>query len=576
MKAKNKLLIGLVALAFAGCNNNTTKKTATADAATAIYYGGDIITMEGDSPAYAEAIAVKDGKIIFVGSKAGAEELKGDSTIMNDLQGKTLLPGFIDAHGHVWNAGFQKLAANILPPPDGKASSIQSMIDVMNEWKDQNEKSIKKLGWIFGMGYDQGQLSDGRFPNADDADKISTDVPVILVHQSGHLATVNHKALELAGYSAATPDPKGGVIIRGKDGKTPSGVLEEMAAFNILFPILDKIDPTANEMVALAGVDAYKRFGFTTGQEGRANNSVSETWKKLAAENKLEIDIDCYPDIQGFGDYLKKEGASKDYKNHYRIAGAKLSLDGSPQGKTAWLTKPYLVPPAGQSKTYIGYPAIPDTKMVQAFIDTAFANNWQVLAHCSGDAASDQMITCIKNAEAKYGKGDRRSVMIHAHTVRMDQLDEMKILDIIPSFFSMHTYYWGDWHTNNVFGKERAYFMEAANTAFKKGMIFTEHHDAPVGLPSSIMIIATAVNRTSRTNVIIGPDERITPYMALESITKWAAYQDFQENSKGTLAVGKLADLVVLDKNPLKVEPKQLFDIQVMETIKEGKSIYKK
>ncbi|MEY2917101.1 MAG: hypothetical protein RIS73_815, partial [Bacteroidota bacterium] len=296
----------------------------------------------------------------------------------------------------------------------------------------------------------------------------------------------------------------------------------------------------------------------------------------LAAERRLEIDIDCYPDMQGFGEYLKKEGATKEYKNHYRVAGAKLSLDGSPQGKTAWLTKPYLIPPAGQKKSYIGYPAIPDIKMVQAFIDTAFANNWQVLAHCSGDAASDQMITCIKNAEAKYGKGDRRSVMIHAHTVRADQLDEMKILGIIPSFFSMHTYYWGDWHTESVFGKERAYFMEAANTAFKKGMIFTEHHDAPVGLPSSIMIIATAVNRTSRTNVVIGPDERITPYMAIESITKWAAYQNFTENSKGTLVVGKLADLVVLDKNPLKIAPKQLFDIQVMETIKEGKSIYKK
>jgi predicted amidohydrolase YtcJ len=163
-----------------------------------------------------------------------------------------------------------------------------------------------------------------------------------------------------------------------------------------------------------------------------------------------------------------------------------------------------------------------------------------------------------------------------ANTVRADQLDEMKTLDNIPSFFSMHTYYWGDWHTNSVFGKERAYFMEAANTAFRKGMIFTEHHDAPVGLPSSIMIIATVVNRTSRTNLVIGEDERITSYMALESITKWAAYQDFRKNSKGTLEVGKLADLVVLDKNPLKVEPKQLFDIQVMETIKEGKSIYKR
>ena len=573
MKQVNRIPAFLVLLIFmAGC---TAKKTGN-DSADAIYYGGDILTMEGDSAQYAEAVAVKNGSIVFVGPLDGVKKWQGDSTKMNDLQGKTLLPGFIDAHGHVWNAGFQKLAANILPPPDGKAASIQSVIDVMNDWKSHNEVIVKKVGWIIGIGYDQGQLADARFPDANDADKISTEVPVILVHQSGHIATVNHKALALAGYTAATPNPTGGVIIRERDGKTPNGVLEEMASFNILFAILAKIDPAANELVALAGVDAYKRFGFTTGQEGRANAAAADTWKKLAEENKLEIDIDCYPDIQGFGDYLKKEGVTKEYKNHYRVAGAKISLDGSPQGKTAWLTQPYLIPPAGQPKTYIGYPAIPDTKVVQAFIDTAFANNWQVLAHCSGDAASDQMITCIKNAEEKYGKNDRRPVMIHAHTVRMDQLDEMKTLGIIPSFFSMHTYYWGDWHVASVFGKQRAYFMEAANTSFKKGMIFTEHHDAPVGLPSSIMIIATAVNRTSRTKVVIGPEERITPYMAISSITKWAAYQNFTDSSKGTIKVGKLADFAVLDRNPLKVEPKQLFDLQVMETIKEGKTIYTK
>jgi predicted amidohydrolase YtcJ len=224
MKLKIKLFVGLVALAFASCNN-ANEKTSTANSITAdaIYYGGDIITMEGDSAAYAESVAVKDGKIIFVGSKEDAEKMKGDSTSMINLQGKTLLPGFIDAHGHVFNAGFQKLAANILPPPDGKANSIQSIIDEMIAWKSENEAAIKKIGWIIGMGYDQGQLAEGRFPNATDADKISVDVPVILLHQSGHIATANHKALELAGYTAATPNPKGGAIIREKDGKTPDG-----------------------------------------------------------------------------------------------------------------------------------------------------------------------------------------------------------------------------------------------------------------------------------------------------------------------------------------------------------------
>ncbi|MGL6267993.1 MAG: amidohydrolase, partial [Chitinophagaceae bacterium] len=335
---KNKLFISFMILSLGACNNGIEKKTSgnseNKNTASAIYYGGDILTMEGDTANYAEAIAVNDGKIVYVGSREGALKMKGDSTVMNDLKGKTMLPGFIDAHGHVFNAGFQKLAANILPPPDGKANSIQSIIDIMNEWKVKNEQSIKKSGWIIGMGYDQGQLTEAGFPTADDADKISKDIPVILLHQSGHIATVNHKGLELAGFTDATPDPKGGSIIREKNGKTPNGVLEEMAAFNVLFSMLGKLDPLANEKIALAGVDAYKKFGFTTGQEGRASDAGSETWKKLAAENRLEIDIDCYPDMQGFGDYLRKEGTTKEYKNHYRVAGAKLSLDGSPQGKT--------------------------------------------------------------------------------------------------------------------------------------------------------------------------------------------------------------------------------------------------
>jgi len=155
-------------------------------------------------------------------------------------------------------------------------------------------------------------------------------------------------------------------------------------------------------------------------------------------------------------------------------------------------------------------------------------------------------------------------------------LDSMKVLGIIPSFFSMHTYYWGDWHVSQTMGRERAYRMEATNSALKRGMIFTEHHDAPVALPNSIMILYTTVNRISRSGIVIGPDERVSAYDALRSITRWAAYQYFEENNKGTIKEGKLADFVILDKNPVKIDPKNIINIQVLETIKEGKSVYLK
>ncbi|HMR40491.1 MAG TPA: amidohydrolase [Ignavibacteria bacterium] len=566
----------LIAVTVFGCGKSAKDTVETKNKADAIYYGGDIITMEGETPAYAEAIAINDGKIIFVGSRSEAEKFKGDSTVMHDLKGQTLLPGFIDAHGHAFNAGIQAASANLLAPPDGTCTDIPSLISLLKEWASKNQNAIGKYGWIAGFGYDDSQLKEKRHPTAEDLDAVSDSIPVLIIHQSGHLASMNSKALELAGYNENSKDPAGGIIRRKEGSKQPNGVLEEMAFFLPLFSMMSVLDPEANEKIALAGVDAYKKFGYTTLQEGRASNDACETWFNLGKKGILDVDIACYPDIQTQVDYMKEKGTQKDYKDHVRIAGVKLSLDGSPQGKTAWLTEPYVVPPPGQNKDYKGYPAIPKTEDAESLIEIAYKNNWQLLTHVNGDAAIDEYIAAVRTAVDKYGNDDRRTVAIHSQTARFDQLDSMKVLKIIPSFFGMHTFYWGDWHVNETLGKDRAYRISPAGTALKKGMIFTEHHDAPVALPNSIMILYSVVNRKSRSGEIIGPDERISPYNALRSITTWAAYQYFEENNKGSLKEGKLADLVILSDNPLKIEPEKIKDIVVNETIKEGKTVYKK
>ncbi|MFB9080164.1 amidohydrolase [Flavobacterium procerum] len=516
-----KILALAAILAFAACRRET------AVPADAIYFNGDILTMAGDAPAYIQAVAVKDGKILFAGPKPEAEKFHGEKTVMNDLKGKTILPGFIDAHGHVWNAGFQAVSANLLPAPDGQGNDVAAVISLLNEWKAKNEKAIGKYGWIVGFGYDDAQLKEKLPPTADDLDKVSITVPVIIIHQSGHLAVMNHKALQMAGYNKDSKDPAGGVIRRKEGSSEPNGVLEEMAMFTPLFKMMGSLDHQANEKIAQAGLESYMRFGFTTAQEGRATSDACDTWQKLAKENKLAIDVAAYPDIQTQMSYMKENGVQKKYTDHFRIAGVKLSLDGSPQGKTAWLTKPYIVPPPGQPKTYTGYPAFPKQSDAAALVDSAYANNWQILAHCNGDAAIDEYISAVRHAAELYGKKDRRSVAIHAQTARPDQLDAMKSLGIMPSFFGMHTYYWGDWHRDETLGKERAYRISPAATALKKGMIFTQHHDAPVALPNSIMILYAAVNRTSRSGQVIGADERISAYDALRSITIWAAYPIF-------------------------------------------------
>jgi predicted amidohydrolase YtcJ len=564
------ILMAGLALAIVSGSNQAEVDTA----ANTIYFGRSILTMEGDTPQYAEALAVKDGKILFVGKKKEALAMRGEATRMVDLQDRTLLPGFIDAHGHVWNAGFQKVAANLLPPPDGDGTDIAVLVDILKSWATNNSKAISKAGWIIGFGYDDAQLTEQRHPTAAELDRVSTEVPVLVIHQSGHLGSMNHKALELSGLTAETDDPPGGVIRREADGRTPNGVLEEMALFDPVFSLFGSLDQEANEKLATAGVDTYISFGFTTAQEGRANASVTETWRRLAKEGRLDIDVVAYPDLQMETDYMRRMGASRTYTDHFRVGGVKLSLDGSPQGKTAWLSEPYLVPPAGQPETYAGYPAFQNAAELESLVDLAYEKEWQVLAHTNGDAAADQLIEAVVKASQARGEGDRRTVMIHAQTVREDQLDQMEELGIIPSFFSMHTFYWGDWHTDETLGKERAARISPTASALRRGMRFTEHHDAPVALPSAIMILHTTVNRTSRSGEIIGPDQRVSPYVALKSITDWAAYQYFEEDAKGTLTTGKLADLVILDNDPLQVEPRAIGDIRVLETVKEGKTIY--
>jgi predicted amidohydrolase YtcJ len=264
---------------------------------------------------------------------------------------------------------------------------------------------------------------------------------------------------------------------------------------------------------------------------------------------------------------------SHDYTKHYRIGGMKVTLDGSPQGRTAWRTQPYLIPPDGQDPDYTGYPAIPSDSMVQAIFEKGFKNNWQILVHANGDAAMDQMIRTLRPNIEKYGIGDRRNTLIHGQYIREDQLDSFKELDVVVSLFPLHTFYWGDWH-KQLIGDSLGNRISPTRTALDKGLRLTIQTDAPVALPNLMRVVWTAVQRSSRSGEIIGEEERLTPYEALQAITISSAYQHFEEDHKGSLVPGKLADLVILDQNPLKVTPDDIKDIQVMETIKEGETVY--
>jgi predicted amidohydrolase YtcJ len=266
-------------------------------------------------------------------------------------------------------------------------------------------------------------------------------------------------------------------------------------------------------------------------------------------------------------------GFSPTYTNHYRLAGMKITLDGSPQGRTGWRTIPYLIPPDGQKDGYKGYPAIPDTKVVEGLFDEAYRNKWPTKVHANGDAAIDQMIAAIRPVHAKYGPGDRRHVLVHGQFVRKDQLEALRDVQVIPSLFPMHTFYWGDWY-DQIIGPELAQRISPMRTAIDLGMTPTSHTDAPVALPNLMQVMWATVNRVSRSGKVMGPDERLTPTEALKAITLWGAYQHFEEKTRGSIEVGKLADLVILDRNPVTADPMTINQIQVLETIKEGKTVY--
>ena len=560
--------LAVIALALAAAVACTPVGPAPAQTADAIYAGGDIVTVNDAQPT-AEAVAVKDGKILALGTRAEIEKAhKGAGTQAVDLGGRTLAPGFVDGHAHFAGFGSQAVGANLLSPPDGDVKTIDDLVKKLQEFAKGPD--VGRTGWIFGLGYDDALL--GRHPNRDDLDKVSTEIPVIAVHISGHFSAVNSAALKKIGYTAATKDPEGGVIRRRSGSREPLGVNEESAHFPYMIPAINAQKPEDKDYFLKKGLELAKSFGSTTATEGRAFGFVHQDLVNAATRGLLDIDVMSYVDYTD-RKVITPGWFRKDYKSHYRIAGMKITLDGSPQGRTAWRTVPYLIPPDGQKAGYKGYAAIPDTKVVAGLLDEAYQNNWPVHVHANGDAAIDQMIEAVRAVHGKYPKADRRHTLIHGQFIRKDQLDAFKELDVVQSLFPMHTFYWGDWY-EEIIGPKLAQQISPMRSALDRGLKVTSHTDAPVALPNLMQVMWATVNRVSRSGKVMGPDERLTPLEALKAITLWGAYEHFEDTTKGSLQPGKVADLVILSANPLTIDPIKINAIQVLETIKAGKTVY--
>lgn len=572
---KTFYIIALLATFFS-CKNTeeSTESAKTSKDAAQLFYNGDILTMDTQKPSYAEAIVEHNGKIVFVGSQKEAE-LKYPNAKKIDLNRKTLLPGFIDPHSHFGMVSNTMGQIDLNPEPVGSVTNIDDILKKLKAYKE--DKRIADGEWIFGWGYDDGELAEKRHPTKNDIDKVLPNNPVYLQHTSGHMGVANALALEKMKVSAESKNPEGGNIDRFPNSQEPTGLVQETAMYPFVGFMLQELSSKQAEFF-----DTTQKFyasnGITTAQDGMTDRNTIRFFQAQADAGKFDIDLIALAGYTELESNLKDPILQfKTYKNGFKVQGTKIIADGSPQGKTAYFTKPYLTQVPGCSHDCRGLPSLTQKELNDLFV-MAYDKDNQLFVHCNGDATVDMVLEAHQNACVTLNQPldkDRRTIIIHAQFARQDQLLKFVNYKMEPSFFTNHAYFWGDVHVENL-GKKRADFLSPMVSAERLGLKPTNHSDATVTPIDPIFTIWSAVNRVSRSGAVIGEKERAKPYLALKAITSNAAYEFFEEDSKGTLSEGKLADFVILDQNPLNVKPMDIKNIQVVETIKEGKTIYKK
>ncbi len=522
-----------------------------------LFYAGDILPMTGENDT-AEAVITNDGKIEFVGELSKARELLEIGAEEVNLEGKTLMPAFIDAHSHIFQTAQYAAFADI-----SQAESITDIKKILRQYK--NDKGIKADGVIIATGYDQDFLNEKRHPNIKELDEVANDIPICLIHASGHICIANSALLKICNITDSSVAPEGGKYGYFENGSL-NGYIEEVAAITpVLMAAFQKADINMAKQITEAQ-NLYLKYGISTVQEGTASRDTFAALKGLSDKGLLKLDTVAYIMSDEYLVVAENNPEYSSYKNNLKIGGAKLILDGSPQARSAYLSAPY-----ENEQEYRGYPAHPQEKVDSAVL-AAVTGGYQLLTHCNGDAASEQLIDAFSKCE--QGKTDAiRPIMIHSQTVRADQLDRMTRLGILPSFFVAHTYFWGDTHFKNL--GRRAELISPAKTALEKNLLFTFHQDTPVLPPDMLKTVWCAANRKTKSGREIGAAQAISVYEALKAVTVNAAYTYFEEDTKGSMEVGKNADFVILSENPLRIDKTKIDKIKILATIKNGVTLYK-
>ena len=548
---------------------DTPARSADAKKADAIYQNGPILTLESDGETV-EALATRDGLILATGTRASLEPYLGPETREVDLKGRTLMPAFVDGHGHFTFFASLVDGVNISSPPAGPMENHAQIVAALK--KKIADENIPPGETVFGWGYDDSLLAEGTHPDRDTLDQASTEHPIVLVHVSGHLATTNSKALSDFNYTAETADPPGGVLRRRPGSREPNGVLEEnamMPAFGFLMG--GSPEEKINQLVRSQKQVFAK--GITTVQDGATSPESFALLSAAADRGLLEIDVVSLPITNAYDAIAATGPPPLEYRNRLMIGGAKLILDGSPQGKTAYFRDPYFVPPHGRDKDYRGYPRVEQAEVDATFMKFADLGV-PLYTHANGDASADMFVEGLQKAMAGREQVPNLNVMIHAPLVLEEHLDVMKKYGAVPSLFTAHVFYWGDFHRDSVMGPERASHLSPTRWAQDRGMLFNMHTDTPIVPYDEFHLVWSAVERKTRSGKTLGPEQKLTVHEALRAVTYNPAWAYGEAERKGTLSSGKIADMILVSKNPYAVPPSEIPDIEILATWKEDRLVY--
>ncbi|ASN04356.1 amidohydrolase [Virgibacillus necropolis] len=526
----------------------------------------------------AGSVAVSNGRIrnIWTLPEPPQGEVNTTSTTeVVNLKGATLLPGFIDTHNHLLMYSQFRTQANCSTPPNRTISDILARVKELADETPDGE-------WVMGWGYDNTLLEEKRHPTREELDTVAPNNPVLLRHISVHFGAANSLALEKAGLDETIQDPEGGRFGRDEHGQL-NGVLHELSA---LAPVQAAIPtPSIEEMANLIGEASkdYLAQGITTNSDAGVglDLGIAEFDAHLLAlekgTNPLRMRLLVLHHLLGekgpFKDYSAKqldEEIKKRSNNRATLDSAKLFQDGSIQGMTAALREPYHC-----DSSYYGELSRKQEEFNNEVLDL-HKRGFRIAIHGNGDRAIGSILDAYEYALAAEPRADHLHRIEHIQTATSNDLDRMRELGVVGSFFINHVYYWGDRHKNIFLGPDRAKRINPLADASERDILYTLHSDCPITPISPLFSIWAAVNRRTMEGEVLGEDQCISVEKALKTMTIDGAKLNSDEKNVGSIEVGKLADFAVLDSDPTSIDPMEIKDIEIIATFINGKPVYEK